>query len=197
MSNTTFLRAQNYSNDIPLNLAPAAEEPFGTRYALTTADDKQLVIVFPNCTVKPCINSQNRPFLALDNPSKDTQIVTVLGQLRARVADLLKIEESEMKSILSRGKGLLDKRESLLLNLLKKTSFKDLNKVDVDYSALVGKHCQIGLFVHIQSVFKGDAGFSLQVKVSQMVLQAAPEESLSLRVEAIDPTTVEDPAELL
>jgi len=102
-----------------------------------------------------------------------------------------------VKSILTQGKGLLNKRESLLLNLLPKASFKDLNKQDVDYSSLVGKHCQIGLFVHVQSVFKGDAGYSLQVKVSQMALQAAPEESMSLRVEAIDPTTVEDPAELL
>ena len=195
---TSFTAARNYTESLNLTLSEPKQESMGQRYNITT-DKKQAVIVFRNVEAKPCVDAKNRPFLVVTSPADDSELMTVLTSIRSRVAKELKIEESQIRSILTAGKGLMRKKLSLFLNLSNNTTLKDVDSKVVDYETVVNKTCQLGLFVHVQSVFKNNEDvYSLQLKVTQMVLMAQPTVAVE-PVEMVDigEATFEDVANLL
>jgi len=196
---TSFFASRNFSlASSPLTLGAPVQESFGERRSITSAG-KQLVIVFSECQVKPCVNAKERPFLVMERLAEDTPILATLNSLRSHFAEQLKVEESAFRPILTESKGLVRKSsKSLFLNLQPKASLTNLEKEPVDYESLVGKACKMGVFVHLASVFKGEDGmYSLQVKVSQMLLQETMEEAAKVEAVEIEQCNIDDTADLL
>ena len=182
---TTFLPVRLLTPETPLALTVQADGNYSI-----TSNSKQLVITVPLLIVKPCVNAKNQPFLVLDE--KQETVLAALNQIRSRCVEMLKLEDASVRPVLTAGKGLLNKRLSLFLNITPTAQIDDLDKRAVDYNSLVGKTCKMILFAHLQSVHKSPEGYSLQVKVSQMVLQEAPK--AETKVEQINPTDCDDTA---
>jgi hypothetical protein len=200
MAATTFIAARNFNAkvDLGLSVSDPVQEAFGERHSITF-DGKQVVVVFPDCEVKPCI-SKGRPLLIMElwKDSPQPQVLATLEELRTRFAEQLKVEVSLFRPILTPGKGLLGKSSSLFLNVLPKAALTDLKKQTVEYQSLVNRKCKMLLYVHMASVFKSekDGLYTLQFKVSQMAVQEKP--SVDVHVEAVDVgLCTEDPSLML
>lgn len=168
---TTYLPARSFDDQTPLITRVAVGESFGSRYQLTTADNKNLVLTFKDVQAKCCVDAKNRPFLVV-NAAPDSELLTKLNLVRSRLVKDMGLEEAVMRPILTAGRGLMKRKLSLFLNITANATLTDQQKNPVDYTTLVGKECKLSLFIHLHSVFKNlESQMSIQFKVCHLILQ--------------------------
>lgn len=162
---STLVPATSFSAETDIKIDSKSEP----RLAITTGG-KQMVLGFPSLEAKPIIDRYNRPMLVV---TQTPEVVSVLEAVRQRCIKELGIKDEEMRPILSAGKGLLNQRKSLFLSISPNAVLKDLKGAKVDFSSLVKSTCKFVGFVHVAHVYKGDDNvYSLQLKVSQLMLQS-------------------------
>lgn len=193
-TSTSFVRASEYSPSTPQSYDSPLSGVGGGQHRAIKSDGKHLVLLAPDCYVKPCVNSRGHPFLVLDHV-KSPQLMAALEAARQRCLSDLEISEDKFRPLLSQSRSLIKRPPSYCLNMTPKATLKDHNRQPVEYESIQGKSCKMTLLVHLSSVFQNDEGMaSLQVRVSQMMLQ---EIAPTFEVEQVELDEVEDIAELL
>ena len=176
---SALVPASTFNAETDFQLAPTQE----SRRAITT-QGKQMVLGFPSLEAKPIIDRYNRPMLIV---TQTPEVVSVLEAVRERCIQKLGIKGEEMRPILSAGRGLLNQRKSLFLSISPQAVLKDVNGAKVDFTSLVKSTCKFVAFVHVAHVYKGDDNvYSLQLKVSQLMLQSKSAEYVEVEQIQVD-----------
>ena len=168
-----LLKAADYSEATPFSLDAPVQGANGGRYHTISANGKPIALLFKDCLVKPCVNGSGRPFLVADH-EECKELMTVLEAVRQRCGGLLGADMTgkAFLPLMAESKSLIKRPPSMFLNLVAKMGpLRDLEKKEVDYKEVVNKPCKMALVIHLSSVWEKDGAYSLQPRVSQMVLQ--------------------------
>jgi hypothetical protein len=195
---TLFLSAKNYNAETTeLTISQPTVETHGKRYSITS-EGKQVVVAFPECLVRPCLDSKGRPFLVVDEPTE--LLMSVLDSVRQRCAVACDMKVEAVRPLMSEGRSLLHTgKQTMFLNINKNAKLQDLTNKVVGYQSVRGQRCFMVLFIHLQGFFVPTDTTqqpSLQLRVSQMALTKPPQ-PIGATEKVVEVDTVDDIASLL